>query len=225
MRTGAASAAGSRQCRRRQPPLPPPPPPRARPPRAHARARRLPRRAQALAINQKYQQPAASGYILCCNNIAAIHDRLGDAATSCLYYQRARTALLSSTVPRDVRRPQAEPTLENRPAREHSQHALDHQPSPSEPSAPLSIDPHMRTRVNIRATTRTNRHTLPHTRRRINRRLELRTTLARPSHDPRTRPATRGHSRCDSRSSRLLYPDLVVPCGTLFVPRLCTQTV
>jgi len=56
-----------------------------------------------LAINQKYLVPASSGYILCCNNIAAVHDRLGDTAQSVVYYERARIALHSKAVPRDER--------------------------------------------------------------------------------------------------------------------------
>lgn len=47
-------------------------------------------RAQALAINQKYLVPASSGYILCCNNLAAVHDRLGDKAQALGYYEKAR---------------------------------------------------------------------------------------------------------------------------------------
>ncbi|EOD30889.1 hypothetical protein EMIHUDRAFT_232305 [Emiliania huxleyi CCMP1516] len=33
---------------------------------------------QALAINEKYLLPASSGYILCCNNIAAVHERMSN---------------------------------------------------------------------------------------------------------------------------------------------------
>jgi hypothetical protein len=50
----------------------------------------LPVCAQALAINQKYLVPASLGYILCCNNLAAVHDKLGDRAHALGYYEKAR---------------------------------------------------------------------------------------------------------------------------------------
>eukprot|EP00965_Chrysotila_dentata_P238274 6202395-Pleurochrysis_carterae.AAC.1 len=60
-------------------------------------------RAQALAINQKYLSPASSGCILCCNNIAAVHDRMGNLPQAALYYERARQGLCAENVPRDER--------------------------------------------------------------------------------------------------------------------------
>jgi len=45
---------------------------------------------QALAINQKYFVTSSSSYILCCNNIAAVHDRLGDTVQAVTYYEKAQ---------------------------------------------------------------------------------------------------------------------------------------
>lgn len=54
---------------------------------------------QALAVNQKYLESTASGNVLCYNNIAAVHDQLGNLSTAFAYYERARVSLSSPRVP------------------------------------------------------------------------------------------------------------------------------
>ena len=58
---------------------------------------------QALSINQKYLTPAASGCVLCYNNIAAVHDRLGNLNQAVSYYERARVQLSSKQLPQAER--------------------------------------------------------------------------------------------------------------------------
>jgi len=58
---------------------------------------------QALAINQKYLTAASSGCVLCYNNIAAVHDRLGNLVLARDYYERSLSQLTSGAVPRDER--------------------------------------------------------------------------------------------------------------------------
>ena len=54
---------------------------------------------QALAINLKYLLPAASSCVLCCNNIAAVHERLGNLEKAAGYYARAKEQLSSRSLP------------------------------------------------------------------------------------------------------------------------------
>jgi tetratricopeptide (TPR) repeat protein len=58
---------------------------------------------QALAVNQKYLQPEASGNVLCFQNIAAVHDKLGNMDEAVSYYERAKLSLSSTVVPKDER--------------------------------------------------------------------------------------------------------------------------
>ena len=58
---------------------------------------------QALAINQKYLTTSASGCILCCNNIAAVHDRLGNLGQATAFYERAKQGLTSPRLPKEER--------------------------------------------------------------------------------------------------------------------------
>ncbi|KAL1500343.1 hypothetical protein AB1Y20_013007 [Prymnesium parvum] len=58
-----------------------------------------------LSINQKYLTPSSSGTVLCYNNIAAVHDRLGNLAQAEMYYERARAQLSSKQLPQSERGP------------------------------------------------------------------------------------------------------------------------
>eukprot|EP00966_Prymnesium_polylepis_P241101 5575748-Prymnesium_polylepis.2 len=60
---------------------------------------------QALSINQKYLNPSATGCVLCYNNIAAVHDQLGNLTQAVSYYERARVQLLSKQLPQAERGP------------------------------------------------------------------------------------------------------------------------
>lgn len=54
---------------------------------------------QALAVNEKYLESTASGNILCCSHIAAVHDELGNLGAAFAYYERARISLSSPRIP------------------------------------------------------------------------------------------------------------------------------
>ena len=94
---------------------------------------------QALSINQKYLNPSASGCVLCYNNIAAVHDKLGNLNQAVSYYERARQQLSSKQLP------QAERGLISRRKRaellRHVEQKLDMMPRTPEPKVRAS--PHL----------------------------------------------------------------------------------
>ena len=68
--------------------------------RVAARARRTPRHR---ARPGRYLTASASGCVLCCNHIAAVHDRMGNLPQAARYYERSRAQLRTGAVPKGER--------------------------------------------------------------------------------------------------------------------------